>query len=190
MTFEQLAAITGSTSANALKYIEPLKAAMALFDISNTRRKAAFLATIAVESMKLSKVEEDLYYKDPARLAQIYPRAFSSAAAAAPFARNPKGLSEKLYQGYHGRGLIQLTWLKNYEAAGKALGKPYVEQPQLLLEPTHAALSACWFWNANGCNTAADKGDMTGVTRIVNGPALMHLAERKKVFEDAMKVLG
>ena len=80
--------------------------------------------------------------------------------------------------------------MKNYEAAGKALGKPYVEQPQLLLEPTHAALSACWFRNANGCNAAADKGDVTGVTRIVNGPALMHLAERKKVFDEAMKVLA
>lgn len=190
MTFDQLAAATGASSANALKYIDPLNAAMALFDISTPQRKAAFLATVAVESVNLSKVEEDLYYKDSARLARIYPRAFKTAADAAPFARNPAGLSKKLYEGYHGRGLIQLTWLRNYDLCGKALNRPYLQQPELLLTPTDAALSACWFWNENKCNVPADKGDMTGVTRIVNGPALMHLAERKEWYTKALKVVN
>ena len=189
MTFEQLAATTGSTAQNALKYHDALNAAMALFDISNKNRKAAFLATIKIESSDLSNVEEDLYYKDPARLVKLYPRAFSTVAQATPYARNPKGLSEKLYQGYHGRGLIQLTWLDNYRKAGKDLNRPYVENPNLLLEPTDAALSACWFWNTNGCNAAADKGDMRAVTLIVNGKALMHLAEREAAFKNALKVL-
>jgi putative chitinase len=140
--------------------------------------------------MKLSKVEEGLYYKDPERLAKIYPRAFDNAAEAAPYARNPDGLGQLLYQGYWGRGLLQITWEKNYKAAGLALGFDYLSEPDLLLEPEHAALTAGWFWDANSCNVAADRGDMRAVTRIVNGPALMHLQDRIEQFEKNLEVLS
>jgi len=176
--------------ANAIRYAQPLTDTMEQFSINNPRRQSAFLATISVESMKLSKVEEGLYYKDPERLAKIYPRAFDNASEAAPYARNPDGLSQLLYQGYHGRGCIQLTWEKNYKAAGEALGFDYLGQPDLLLEPEHAALTAGWFWFTNGCNPPADRGDMKAVTRIVNGPALMHLAERVDQFEKNLEVLS
>jgi putative chitinase len=179
----ELAKATGGSVANATIYAEALNDAMDARDINNQLRCAAFLATLAVESMNLSKVEESLYYKDAERLAKIYPRAFKSALAAEKYTRNSKALSDLLYQGYHGRGLIQLTWIKNYRDAGEALGFDYEAHPELLLEPKHAALSAAWFWDTNGCNAAADRGDMKDVTRRVNGPALMHLAERIAQYE-------
>ena len=189
-TVEQLAAATSAPYGNAQTYHQPLLDGMTRFNIDSLQRQAAFLATVAVESAHLSAVEEGLYYKDPARLARIYPRAFKNAAAAVPYARNPQGLSELLYKGYAGKGLIQLTWRRNYERASEALGFDYVGNPALVATPKHAALTAAWFWHDAKCNDPADKGDMTEVTRRVNGPALMHLAERKAQYEIALKALA
>ena len=189
-TVEQLAAATSAPYGNAQTYHQPLLDAMGRFDISSLQRQAAFLATVAVESQHLSAVEEGLYYKDASRLARIYPRAFKSMADAEPYARNPKGLSELLYKGHHGRGLLQLTWRKNYERAGEALGYDYVGNPALVATPKHAALTAAWYWHHAECNDPADREDMTEVTRRVNGPALMHLAERKAQYETALKALS
>ena len=189
-TVEQLAAATTAPYGNAKTYHQPLQEAMVRFDICSLQRQAAFLGTVAVESAHLGKMEEDLYYKDPARLARIYPRAFKDAAAAEPYARNPKGLGELLYKGYWGRGMLGLTWRRNYERASEALGYDYVGNPALVAEPKHAALTAAWYWHDAKCNDPADKGDMTEVTRRVNGPALMHLAERKAQYEIALKALA
>lgn len=189
-TIEQLAAATSSPYGNAKVYHQHLLDGMERFNIDSLQRQAAFLATVSVESAHLSAVEESLYYKDPDRLARIYPRAFKNAAAAVPYTHNPKGLSELLYKGYAGKGLIQLTWRRNYERASEALGYDYVGNPSLVAEPKHAALTAAWYWHDAKCNDPADKGDMPEVTRRVNGPALMHLAERKAQYETALKVLS
>lgn len=190
MDAQTLARCTSSTLENAWVYAQPLTAAMERFRIDTARRQAAFLATVAIESLNLSKVEEGLYYKDAARLAKIYPRAFKSAADAEHFARNPQALGKLLYQGYWGRGLIQLTWLDNYKKASDVLGFDYVNQPGLLLEPMHAALTAGWFWDQANCNGPADAGDMRGVTLRVNGKALMHLAERTEQYLKNVAVLS
>ncbi|MGQ3227038.1 MAG: hypothetical protein ACT6UU_24230 [Hydrogenophaga sp.] len=42
---------------------DPLKAAMALYDISTATRQAAFVAQLMVESTRFTKLEEDLFYK-------------------------------------------------------------------------------------------------------------------------------
>ena len=174
---------SGASLANARIYMDPINAAMAQFQIDKPRRQAAFLATVGVETQNLTKMEEGFYYLDAARLASIYPRAFKSAEEARPYTRNSAGLSKLLYGGFHGRGGIQLTWEKNYRAAGDALGKPYLVRPELVAQPVDAMLTAAWFWTTNGCNIAADAGDMRGVTRIVNGPKLMHLAEREDLYD-------
>lgn len=189
-TVEQLAAATSAPYGNAQQHQPHLEAAMARFSITGRLREAAFLATVAIESAHLSKLEEDLYYKDPARLASIYPRAFKDATAAVPYARNPKGLGELLYKGYWGRGHLGLTWRANYERASQALGYDYVANPGMVAEPKHAALTAAWYWHDAGCNAPADKGDMAEVTRLVNGPRMMHLVERKAQYEIALGVLS
>ena len=189
-TVDQLAAATTAPYGNAKQYHPHLLAAMGQFDITSLQRQAAFLATVAVESQNLTKMEESLYYKDATRLAAIYLRAFKSAIAALPYTRNPQGLSELLYKNYHGRGMLGLTWRRNYERAGEALGYDYVGDPSMVSQPKHAALTAAWYWHDAGCNAPADKGDMVEVTRKVNGPALMHLAERQEQYEIALKALS
>ncbi len=189
LTVDQISRATGATPANATRFAGPLNEAMQLFRIDTPRRQAAFLATVGVESARLTATEEGLYYTDAARLARIYPRAFKTPLAAQPYTRNPKLLGTLLYKGYWGRGLIQLTWEKNYRAAGEALGYDYLSNPEIVATPPHAALTAGWYWSANGCNAQADKGDMREVTRLVNGPALMHLAERQDLYKTALAVL-
>lgn len=174
----QLALATVASNGDAVKYVDPINVAMERFYIDSPLRVSAFLATVAIESARLTRVEEDLYYKSAERLASIYPRAFKTPADAQPYTRNPAGLGKILYAGYWGRGLIQLTWMTNYQRASNALGFNYVSHPELVCQPTHAALTAAWFWHQAGCNTLADEGDMDEITRRVNGPRKMHLEER------------
>ncbi|AXY83360.1 lysozyme [Acidovorax phage ACPWH] len=187
---EQLAAATSAPISYADAAHPHLQSAMLQFGIDSLLRQAAFLATVSVESARLTKMEEDLYYKDATRLASIYRRAFKDAQAAVPYTRNPKGLSELLYKGYHGRGMLGLTWRENYDRAGRALGYDYVGNPGMVCELKHAALTAAWFWDDKKCNEAADKADMTEITRRVNGSALMHLDERKLQYMTALKELA
>lgn len=172
---------------HALQHADTLNDAMERFFILDTeRRVAAFLATVAVESAYLSATEENLNYRSAERLVKIYPRAFKTIEQAQPYTRNPEGLSQKLYAGYHGRGLVQLSWRENYERAGDALGYDYVGAPTLVTQPKHAALTAAWFWHEHGCNELADDGDMDEITRRVNGPARLHLEERTKLAKNAL----
>lgn len=187
LSIKELARATDAALPDATKFHQHLLAAMKRFSITTPRRASAFLATVSIESARLKKTEEDLYYRDAARLAAIYPRAFKTAAEAAPFVCNAQALGHKLYAGYWGRGLIQLTWVSNYAAAAKALGIDCVVQPALLTQPEHAAMSAAWFWSTAGCNAAADKGDIAEVRRLVNGPARLHLAEVTKLAATNMQ---
>ena len=192
--------MTGSSFEFAKRYHPHLVSYMGKYRILETpERLAAFMATIRVESAGLQSVEEGLYYEDPLRLATLFRRVFDvnknkridqdDIDAAKPYARNPAGLSKILYNGYHGRGLIQLTWLSNYQAFSNASGVDCVNEPDLLLEPEYATHSACWFFETRGCNKAADSGTMDNVTRIVN-PAMLHRMERNAAYAEALAVLA
>ena len=86
---------------------------------------------------------------------------------------------------YIGRGLKQLTGKDNYTRCGNAIGADFVNNPKLLLEPQYAALSAGWFWAFNKCDQFADKKDIEGLTKRING-GLIGLANRKERFEKCL----
>lgn len=187
LTLDQFAAATGATQENAARYFDHAVATMARFKVSDSADAvAAYCATMSVETARLTAMEESLYYKDAERLAKLYRRAFDldqdgtiepqEVAAALLYTRNSKGLSMHLYRGYHGRGGCMLTWEKNYSAHGHLLGLPLLAKPEMLLEPEYAMLVMGSFWNSINGNDVA--GDMGEVTRRVNGPRRMHLAER------------
>lgn len=200
LTPELIAKICHASLDDAEACFEPILTAVDKYEIDSAERVAAFLATIAVESMNLTKFEEGLYYKDPLRVASIFKRAFdlnkdgkisdAEIENAKKYTKNPSALSKILYQGYHGRGPIQITWKKNYEAFEKDTGIECVDNPDALLDLYNGFESAGWFWFVNGCNDAADTGSMKAVTRIVNGPALMHLAERTALYEAGVELLA
>ena len=72
---------------------------------------------------------------------------------------------------YCGRGLIQLTGRANYRAAGRRLGLPLEEEPELAAESEYAVLIACDYWGSRNINTHADRDDLEGVTYAINGGA-------------------
>lgn len=76
---------------------------------------------------------------------------------------------------YKGRGFIQLTGRYNYEQAGKALGLPLVEQPELAADPQIASKIAIWYLQSrknkqgmSAIDTSA-AGDIKGTTQLING---------------------
>ena len=90
---------------------------------------------------------------------------------------------------YRGRGLIQITGRANYAACGEALGLDLVNEPELLEQPQHAAMSAAWFWSSRGLNTLADQGDLLKITKRING-GTNGLADRQALYGKALKVLA
>jgi putative chitinase len=157
-----------------------------------------------VESTGFTALEEGLWYSTPERLLRVFPSRVKSLAHAATLVRNPKGLANCVYAGrlgngneasgdgwaFRGRGLIQLTGRDNYAAAAAGCGKLYLERPDLVAKPEDACLTAAWFWSAGGLNALADRQDWDGITRRVNGPAMLHQAERVAATLAALEALG
>lgn len=142
--------------------------------------------------------------KDPRRLiprkgpdGRNIPNAFALAIE-----RQPEMIANAVYGGrmgngpiesgegwlYRGRGLKQLTGKDNYTRCGRALSLDLVANPDLLLQPGPAALSAAWFWGTNGCNAFADRGDIDGLTRRING-GLIGIDDRRKRYNNVMAAM-
>jgi len=124
--------------------------------------------------------------KTSTTLPQDYKKVFSkyfTKNLAEEYERQPERIANRVYANrmgngdeqsgdgwkYRGRGLIQLTGKTNYmlftmEADNEALIKP-----NAVSEPDLACESAAWFWNRNDLNSFADKQDVRGMTRRING---------------------
>lgn len=176
------------------------------FSITTPARQSAFLAQCAHESAGFSRLAENLNYS-AAGLAVTWPGRFRGAdgqpsALALAYQRRPVVIANHVYANrmgngseesgdgwrYRGRGLLQITGRGMYQRCGEALGLPLLEQPDLLLQPEPAALSAAWFWQSNGLNALADAGDFEAITRRING-GLNGLAERKVLWLKARGAL-
>ena len=195
MTSEQLAAL-GIDS----KWLEPLDEAFAKYDISTPKRQAAFIGQCAHESGNFKTLQENLNYSAEG-LMKIWPSRFPTREIADQYARQPAKIAGKVYNGrlgntseeeaakYLGRGLIQLTGRENYANCGTAIGVDLIGNPNLLIEPKYAAMSAAWFWNKKGLNALADAGDYETMTKRING-GLIGLDDRKAKIAKAEQVLG
>ncbi len=153
ITLDDLRAICKHGSPRTMSlYVEPLNDAMNEFSIAdNVARETHFLAQIAHESGGFNYVRE-------------------LASGEAYEGRTDLGNTEP-GDGvrYKGRGLIQITGRANYAACGEALGLDLLTTPELLEQPVNAARSAGWFWQTHGLNELADRGDIKGITRRING---------------------
>lgn len=85
------------------------------------------------------------------------------------------GVQEKeVYDGYKGRGLMQITYGKNYEAYGKAVNENFLNgnKDRISKEKKHAVGSAIWYWNhskAGNLSLYAIKNDLIAITSLING---------------------
>ena len=197
MTVEELQAL-----GIAPKWLEPLEDTFAKYEINTPVRQASFIGQCAHESNNFRTLEENLHYSATA-LMRVWPSRFPDIDVANQYANNPEKIANKVYGGradlgnvedgdgwkFHGRGVIQLTGRSNYTVCGLALNKPFVELPQMLLEPENACMSAGWFWNKKGLNALADSGDIETMTRRING-GLLGLVDRKEKIAKALSVLN
>jgi len=182
------------------KWLEPLNGTFQKYDINTPKREAAFIGQCSHESNNFKTLEENLHYS-AATLMRVWPSRFPDAAVADKYANNPQAIADKVYGGrmgntedgdgwkYHGRGLIQLTGKENYANCGSGLGVDFLGNPDLLVTPKYAALSAGWFWNKKGLNALADAGDIETMTKRING-GILGLSDRKAKISKALSVLG
>jgi putative chitinase len=70
---------------------------------------------------------------------------------------------------YRGRGYIGLTGRNNYRDAGRELGLPLEQNPDIAERPDIAAKTAAWFWQKYVQPKISNWDDVASITRIVNG---------------------
>ncbi|WP_295985271.1 glycoside hydrolase family 19 protein [uncultured Variovorax sp.] len=172
------------------------------FEIDTPRRMAAFIGQYSHETSGFTRLEENLYYTDPGRIAQMF-SALREVEKARAFTRQPKALANRVYANrngngseasgdgwnYRGRGLPHLTGRGNYRAAGSALGLPLEQNPDRVAEPEAAVLVGAWYWKANGLNALADRWQLDAITRGINGAAMAGRADRVERCNRALDAL-
>lgn len=89
---------------------------------------------------------------------------------------------------FKGRGLIQITGRKNYEAYKDYCGFDVVGKPELLEQPLGAVRSSMWVFQKFGCNDLADQDDIMAITRRING-GLNGIIDRKMYLKRAKTVI-
>lgn len=209
-----LSMILGCNLGRAAAWLEPLKAAMALHDISTPARMGAFLAQLAHESNHLGSLSENLNYTPQAlmatfntsRITRFTPELAQRYGRTAKQAANQEMIANIAYASrmgngdaasrdgwrYRGRGPIQLTGKDNYRACGQAINLDLLQHPDLLIEPDVGAMAAAWFWTqgaGKNLNLLADAGDITGISKAINGGS-NGLADRIAKTNHAMEVLA
>lgn len=175
------------------------------YDINTPRRIAAFVAQCAHESGGFMVLKENLNYK-PATLRRIWPNHFKTDAIANDYASRlnkqmhiaNRAYANRMGNGdessgdgwrFCGRGLIQLTGRNNYQAFADSLEMNINDVPEYLTTFEGAAQSACWFWESNNLNRFADRGDIKGLTKAING-GYIGLEDRIKHYNHALHIMG
>ena len=162
-------------------------------------RAAHLLGQASHESAGFRLVRENLNYTSETMM-RVWPSRFRTLEEAQPFARNPKGLADKVYSNrmgngegeghiYIGRGFLQLTGKDNYKAFAADMRVPEIMQDPSLVETEYAFETALWFFEKNNLFAIADKGvsndTIKQITKRVNGGhiGLSHRSEETyKVF--------
>jgi len=173
------------------------------YGLTTKLRIAHFMAQIEHES-GLKPVSENLNYSKEGLL-NTFSKYFTKdiivdnvkkLGTATLYDRQPQKIANKVYANrmgngneasgegwkYRGRGFIQVTGKINYFQLHIDTDLDCVKNPDLLLEEANALISALWFWKKSGLNTLADKNDLKGITRRING-GYTGLEHREKLFK-------
>ena len=172
------------------------------YNIDTPERVAAFLAQCAHESANFTRLTENLNYRADS-LRRVFPKYFTTDAIAKQYAKRPEFIANRVYANrmgngsetsgdgwkYRGRGLIQLTGKRNYTLFAASIDTPIEQIPDYLVTFEGAIQSACWFWDQNNLNPIADKRDIVGLTKKINGGTI-GLEDRKRHYAHALHILG
>jgi len=173
--------------------------------INTKNRVAGFIAQCAVESGDFNVLEENLNYSEAA-LKRTFGRYFKDRDPK-DYAGRPEKLANYVYMDknrtkrgalgnvnegdgwkFRGRGIMQITGRNNYEAFGHSVGMSAEEAVDYIETKEGALMSAVWFWNKANCNRFADRGDIEGLSKAINGGTI-GLNKRKAKWELALEVI-
>lgn len=171
-----------------------LETARRMSSVDTVRRLSHFMGQVFVETGGFTALEENLNYRNPERLDLIFSAVRGIEDAKALIARGPVAIANRVYAKrlgnggeatgdgwrFRGSGYKQLTGRDNFTRIGASIGIDLVKEPHLAREPVAAARIAFAFWDVVKCSMPADRGDVEGVTRLINGPALLGLRERRE----------
>jgi len=174
------------------------------YEINTPKRMAAFLAQCAHESGNFTATKENLNYR-PESLVKLFSKYFDlpTAQQYCALPNKQEAIANKIYANrmgngneasgdgyrYCGRGLIQVTGKANYTDFADSLEIKPEEAAEYMHTFEGAAQSACWFWESRKLNTYADRGDIKGMTKIING-GYIGLEDRISHFEHALHIFG
>lgn len=195
MTLEQLEKL-----GIGAEWLEPLNNTFDKYEINTPKRQACFIGQCMHESGGFKQLVENLNYSAKGLVA-TWPSRFPNEEYAQEYARKPERIASKVYAGrmgnttpeeaakYIGRGIFQLTGKENYERCGTGISVDIANNPDLLLDPKYAALSAGWYWNRKKLNELADVMDIETMTKRINGGTI-GLNDRKAKINMVLNYLG
>lgn len=179
-------------------------------EINTDERFAMFFAQVGHECQGFTRFIENLNYSAQG-LANTWPSRFSISpnakrklpnALAINIARNPEMIANITYSGrmgngkvesgdgwkFRGRGIIMTTGRENYTDLVKAFNVDFVSSPDLLLMPYWALMSAAHFWKRKNLNAFADRKDIQGTRKAINGGLIGVDAVEKLYFKILVSV--
>ena len=172
------------------------------YDINTDIRVAMFLSQCSHESSQFRILKENLNYSAQG-LQATFKKYFPNSIIAEQYARKPEKIANRVYSSrmgngneasgdgwkFRGRGLIQLTFLSNYQAFALHMNKTIDEVVTYMNTKEGSLLSALFFWQENQLNSFADVKDIRGATRRING-GYTHLTERESEYKRISAILS
>jgi putative chitinase len=153
MTLEELKKLVKPSLAET--YYQPLVDTMKKYNINTPLRMQHFLAQVLHESGGFQFTKEqgnDAY--------------FNKYEGRASLGNTQVGDGAK----FKGRGLIQLTGRANYQKFKDDSGIDVIANPDLVAnDPKLSAMASGFFWNSRNLNALADKDDVLGISKKING---------------------
>jgi putative chitinase len=159
---------------------EKYKSLFAKYGVNTKLRLANFLGQVQHES-NFKPISENLNYQ-VSGLLKTFPKYFG-VGNVHEYAKQPQKIANRVYANrmgngnensgegwkFRGRGFIQITGKENYFRLSNDTDIDFIHNPDLLLEEANSVISALWFWNLKGLNVLADKDDVKGITKRING---------------------
>lgn len=143
--------VAGVPAAIARREAPLAEAAMIEHSITTNARSQMFLAQVFHESVRLQFFEEI---------------ASGEAYEGRPDLGNTQPGDGRRYKG---RGPIQLTGRSNYRLYGRLLGLPLEARPEVAAQHRVGWRIAALYWQRQGLNELADRGDFLTITKRING---------------------
>ena len=178
------------------------------YQITTPTRIAGFMAQCAHESNEFRSLEENLNYSTDA-LNRVFGRYFGPGKRnASEYARNPEKIANYVYMDkyrskrgalgntqegdgwrFRGGGIKQLTGRSNYTIFANDLQMTPEQGADYVRTKEGAFESACWFWRKNAIDRFADRDDIVGMSRAINGGDI-GLKDRVRRYNKAKAILG